>query len=263
MAILPQDPKDQRLLLAGIVPLALIFAYSQYVGKPRTIETDMLVSHAEALESQNVTARAIEAQQGGPQLQARVTKLEQHVAMLEGLVPRKEEVSVLLRDISLRARDTRLQLTRLKPETEEAGDHYVKRTYEINVQGSYHAIGSFLGEVGSLSRIMTPIDLKLMANTGKTTNSGSPVLNANFRLLTYIVPPAGEAPEDHLSVNIVARLADEPALSEPASAAPPPTIPDTTDLIPGTAVDSLAQAARDSASARAAVADTIGRRQDD
>ena len=251
MAILPQDPKDQRFMLAGIVPLALLFAYNQYVGKPRAIEVESLTTHVQALEMQNATARAIEEQQGGPRLQARVAEMEQHVALLETLVPRKEEVPVLLRDISLRARDTRLQLTRLKPEIEEAGDHYVKRTYEINVQGPYHAIGTFLGEVGSLSRIMTPIDLRLMANTGKATNAGSPILNANFRLLTYIVPPAGEAPEDHLSKNIVAMLPNQPPPAADAAAA-------SLDTIPGTALDSIARAARDSASARTAIADTIG-----
>src|SRR5690606_23110183 len=122
MALLPQDPKDQRYMLAGMVPLALLFAYHQYVGKPRAEEVASLTTHIEALETQNATARAIEAQQGGPRLQERVAQLEDYVELLEGLVPRKEDVPVLLRDISLRARDTRLELTRLRPETEEAGE---------------------------------------------------------------------------------------------------------------------------------------------
>jgi Tfp pilus assembly protein PilO len=253
MALLPQDPKDQRFMLAGIVPLALLFAYHQYVGKPRATEVESLTTHVQALETQNATARAIEAQQGGPHLQQRVAQLEEHVEFLEGLVPRKEDVPVLLRDISLRARDTRLQLTRLKPETEEAGDHYVKRTYEINVQGAYHSIGMFLSDVGSLSRIMTPIDLKLITNTGKVTNTGSPILNANFRLLTYIVPPAGESPEDHLSPNIVAHLSPDPG-----AAAPPTVDPGAAslDTIAPAALDSIARAARDSASARATAVDS-------
>lgn len=249
MALLPQDPKDQRYMLAGMVPLALLFAYHQYVGKPRAEEVASLTTHIEALETQNATARAIEAQQGGPRLQERVAQLEDYVELLEGLVPRKEDVPVLLRDISLRARDTRLELTRLRPETEEAGEHYVKRTYEINVQGAYHAIGTFLSDIGSLSRIMTPVDLKLMTNTGKATNTGSPILNANFRLLTYIVPPPGESPEDHLSPNIVAHLSLPPATQpEPEQAGP-------VDLVPAS-VDSIAQAAADSAAARALAADS-------
>lgn len=257
MAFLPKDPTDQRFMLAGVAPLVLLFAYHQYVGKPRAVETETLATHIEALETRNVTARAIEAQQGGPQLAARVAELEEHAYMLERLIPRKEDVPVLLRDISLSARGTRLQLTRLKPEVEEAGEHYVKRTYEINVQGPFHAIGTFLGEVGSLSRIMTPIDLKLITSTDKTTNSGSPVLNASFRLMTYIVPPAGEAPADHLSQSIVALLDESapPSPPEPAEAA-------SLDTIPGTVIDSLARAARDSASARAAVADTVGKGND-
>jgi Tfp pilus assembly protein PilO len=225
MTLLPRDPKDQRFFLAALAALALLFAYHQVVRGPRTDETQALRVHLASLETANHTARIIAEQNGGPTLAGRVAGLEDHVRQLEHLVPRKEEVPLLLREISLRARDTRLELTRLKPETEEAGEHYVRRTYELNVQGPYHAIGTFLGQVGALSRIMTPIQLKLLRHGNDQTDQGSPVLNANFRLVTYIVPPAGESPADHVVTT--------------APSAPTP-LPDAQQEIAAALVDSAA-----------------------
>jgi Tfp pilus assembly protein PilO len=243
MTLLPRDPKDQRFFLAALAAFALLFAYHQFVRAPRTDETEALRAHLASLETANHTARVIAEQNGGPALATRVARLEDHVRQLENLVPRKEEVPLLLREISLRARDTRLQLTRLKPETEEAGEHYVRRTYELNVQGPYHAIGTFLGQVGALSRIMTPIQLKLLPHGNNQTDEGSPVLNANFRLVTYIVPPAGEAPADHLVTTAASAPTPLPDGQQEIAAAPG----DSAALAPVDASPTAAEASADSA----------------
>jgi Tfp pilus assembly protein PilO len=51
--------------------------------------------------------------------------------------------------------------------------------------------------VGSLPRIITPVEFKLQSNTNETDRrTGSPLLNASFRIVTYIVPEPGAVPAD-------------------------------------------------------------------
>ena len=71
------------------------------------------------------------------------------------------------------------------------GTHYNRRTFEMTVLGSYHEIGRFLSEVGSLPRIITPIDLTLVANTSRNQGDGR-LLEASFLIETYVMPNAAQ-----------------------------------------------------------------------
>jgi type IV pilus assembly protein PilO len=199
MALLPQSPEGQKKLLAGLVPLLLLFAYYQFVHTKRTQEITELENQLEVLETTNAAAKVIAAQ-GGPELQNKLAALEQHMFRLEELIPDREEVPDLLHAMTLRAQSTGVELTRMKPELEEPGPYYTKQTYEISVRGTYHRVGQYLAEVGSLPRIITPIDFKLQANSNETDRSGSPLLNANFRIVTYIVPEPATTPADSTAV---------------------------------------------------------------
>jgi type IV pilus assembly protein PilO len=128
------------------------------------------------------------AEQGGPELQQRLALYEQHMERLEMLIPRREQVPELLHAMTLRAQGTGVELTRMKPEAEEPTPYYTRQTYEIGVRGTYHDVGLFLSEVGSLPRIITPTEFKLAGNTGLMNKQGMPLLNANFRIMTYIIP---------------------------------------------------------------------------
>jgi type IV pilus assembly protein PilO len=199
MALLPQNPDQQKKLLAGLVPLLMLFGYYQFVHSKRATEIEKLETELETLETGNVAARVL-ANQGGPDLQRRLAVLEQHMLRLEELIPSREEVAELLHSMGVRAQSTGVELTRMKPEVEEPGAFYTKQTYEIGIKGTYHRVGQYLAEVGSLPRIVTPIEFKLQANTNETDRSGSPLLNANFRIVTYIVPEPATTPADSTAV---------------------------------------------------------------
>lgn len=187
MALLPQNPEQQKKVLLGLIPLLLLFAFYQFVYTARAAEIETLDNDLARIESANIAAKVL-ANQGGPDLQRRLAVLEQHMSRLEELIPNREEVADLLHAMTLRAQTTGVELTRMRPEAEEDGAYYTKQTYEIGVKGTYHRVGQYLAEVGSLPRIITPVEFKLQANTNETDRSGSPLLNANFRIVTYIVP---------------------------------------------------------------------------
>jgi type IV pilus assembly protein PilO len=198
MALLPKDPAQQKRLLIGIIPLVLAIVYYQFVHTKKAVEIADLETHYENLERTNATAKVL-SEQGGPELERRLAMYEAHMKRLEELIPKREQVPELLNDMGRRAQLSNVEVTLMRPEGEEASPYYSRQSYEFGVKGTYHNVGRFLSEVGSLPRIITPTEFRLLGTTLKD-KQGAPLLNANFRIITYIVPDA-TAPADSAVTN--------------------------------------------------------------
>jgi type IV pilus assembly protein PilO len=120
---------------------------------------------------------------------------ERQVAKLEELIPAAEEVPVLLDDMSVRARQDGVDITRLLPEPAEESPYYNKTSYEVAVSGDYHAVGRFLTGVASLSRIVNPVELELAPHPQPQLfpEIEAPIL-ATFRIETYVLPDQNASP---------------------------------------------------------------------
>ncbi len=186
MALLPSDPKQQQRLLIGALPLLLLFGYWYFFHGKRREEITQLESRLETLETRNGAARA-RAMSGGPELEQKLARYEEHIVLLEELVPRSEELPDLLHAMTLRAQENRVDLVRLTPGGAEPSPFYTLQTYEISVFGAYHDVGRFLTAVGSLPRIVTPIELTVTRRAQTPRDEGVQV-QASFRIKTYVIP---------------------------------------------------------------------------
>lgn len=192
-SFLPQDPAKQRKLLIGMAPLLLVGLYYYFLHGDYVAEADTMQTRLEALQAQNAAAQ-IQARQGGPELANRLALYEEHMTRLEQLIPSKEEVPELLHELTLRAQETNVDIALLRPDAEQPGAHYNKQIYEMSVIGTYHDVGAFLTAVGSLPRIITPVDLQVKTR-GQTNRTGQILLEVGFRIETYILPaPPPAAP---------------------------------------------------------------------
>lgn len=191
MALLPSDPKQQRMLMIGLLPIVGLFAYWYFMHGGRTEEIDQLSSRLETLESKNAAARA-RAQAGGPELEERLALYEQHIARLEELVPSSEEVPELLHSMSLRAQETGVDLAKMTPADSTPGPYYTLQSYDIVVFGAYHDVGRFLTAVGSLPRIVTPVEVAITPR-GRG-GEGPAQVQSSFRIKTYVLPQGHTAP---------------------------------------------------------------------
>jgi type IV pilus assembly protein PilO len=196
MGLLPTDPKGQQKLLLGVIPILLLFAYWYFFHGARAEEVANARARLETLEQNNNTARAIAQQGSSEDLARRLELYQEHMERLEQLIPSGEEVPDLLNMIASRAEASDVQLALMRPEEDVAAQFYRRVTYEMGVVGSYHDVGEFLAEVGSLPRIITPIDLNLRRREGAAGNQ----LEASFRIETYVLPQPGDTlfagPED-------------------------------------------------------------------
>jgi type IV pilus assembly protein PilO len=187
MALLPQDPHKQKLLLLGIVPLLLAGAYYQFVHTPRAERADELESRVERITSQNDALRAIVAR-FGTELPQRLAMYQEHMHQLEELIPRREDVPRLIHQITEVAMRSNVDLEVIRPGPEQAGEYYSHQTFELQVTGDYHAIGEYLTAIGSLGRIVRPYELKLSREAVQSDPNAPPKLRAAFRIETYVMP---------------------------------------------------------------------------
>lgn len=189
MALLPQDPQQQKKLLLGLLPVLLVFGYFYMMHGDRTARVDSLTTRLERLESRNATAR-VQAMRGGPELEEQLQMYQRHIDRLEDLVPRSEEVTRLLNDITLRAHENRVEVAQIVPGRKEHGEYYTLESYDIAAIGGYHEIGRFLTAIGSLPRIVTPVELSILPRQSSGRNQARPTseLQASFRIKTYVLP---------------------------------------------------------------------------
>lgn len=184
----PMDPQVRNKIIMGVLFVAALgYLTYTYVYEPRAEEIATMEERAERLETQNRTARMLIAGDGTDEVERRVGVYREQLRRVEGLIPSSEEVTNLLDAISAEARRSGVDLAGIHPMGATAERFYARQTYGMEVFGSYHDIGTFLGRIGSLPRIITPIDLNLTVRQEETP-SGSPQLEASFSIETYVLP---------------------------------------------------------------------------
>ncbi|HEX6308066.1 MAG TPA: type 4a pilus biogenesis protein PilO [Longimicrobiales bacterium] len=187
MALLPQDPQKQKLVLLGLLPLLIAVGYYYFYHSKRVAEATTLQDDVERLEISNAGMRQIVSRYG-PDLQQRLAVYQAHISQLEDLIPRREDVPVLISQITARAHELGVELAAFNPAAEQAGEFYSHQTYELQVLGDYHSIGEYLTAIGSLPRIVRASEVKLSTDKPAADPGDAPMLRAIFRIETYIVP---------------------------------------------------------------------------
>ena len=194
MALIPDDPKQQKALMAIAVSLLVLYLANAYwySGEIETIEAEE--ERVENLAAQNRRAQAL-AISAGRGLEDRMALIERHVAELEQLIPSSEEVASVVNQMSQVARDVGVSEPSIRPEAVVQGEVYAQQAFQIRVLGEYHDVGRFLAGLASLPRIITPSDLQLVPFTDPSGTMGfdAPV-EVNFRIQTYLAPDRVEVP---------------------------------------------------------------------
>lgn len=189
MRLLPSDRLRRSALLACLLAFSSVYFTYTYICVPRAARADTLRLRLDALQA-SVRQPDREAL-GHTDLQRRLELHEAHLARLETLIPSSEEVASLLEAVSVEERLAGVEVTMLRPETPEAGGLYDRRSYEMAVEGDYHAIGSFLTAIASMERIMAPANLKVDRAAPAGTRQTVPTYQvvARVRIQTYVISP--------------------------------------------------------------------------
>jgi type IV pilus assembly protein PilO len=202
MALLPKNQRDQVMVLLVIVAVALVGLYYAYVFSPKSAVLTDLQAHVDSLDVSNQRAKAELAKGNVEELRAEAAKLQANLEVMRQLVPTSNEVPALLEQVSTAARRVGLDLATVKPQPVIEGEQFDTYRYQVAVIGDYHALGEFLANVGSLTRIVAPVNLAL-SNLGngaavdqrkRAKKNNSSVLDSRFELQTYVAKTAPPRP---------------------------------------------------------------------
>ncbi len=198
MAILPSNQRDQLMVLLALCGVLSVGAYWMYYLDPRKQELVAVEEHVETLVLQNERAKAELARNDPEQLRRDAIEFRRNLDAMRQLVPTSNEVPDLLEQVSTAARRVGLDLGGVEPEPVIPGDQFDTYRYKIALEGDYHAVGAFLANVGSLTRIVAPVNVQLKPATDtRGLRPGEQVpsrqtLQTQFQIQTYVARTAAQ-----------------------------------------------------------------------
>jgi type IV pilus assembly protein PilO len=197
MALLPQNPRDQRLVFVGLLALALAGVYQQLYWTPKQDELKKTEEQVATLDSLNKIAKLEVAKGSAAKMKQEADEYARQLIALRRLVPTSNEVPPLLESISSAARHAGLEISEVAPDGVVEGDQFDTYKYKLGVVGPFHQVGEFLTNIGSLPRMIAPINVSLIPTNRTGENrpkKGEQFLDVKFGVLTYVAHSAPPAP---------------------------------------------------------------------
>jgi type IV pilus assembly protein PilO len=193
MALLPTNTRDRNLLLVGLLAVGLAVVYEQLYWAPKNGDLNIVEFRLDTLDSLNRIAKAEVAKGSATKMKLEGDAYARELSVLRRLVPTENEVPSLLESISTAARRAGLELVDIQPDGVINGDQFDTYKYKLGVTGPYHQVADFLTNIGSMSRIVSPINLTIAptARTGEQRQrKGEQFLDARFGVQTYVAHAA-------------------------------------------------------------------------
>src|SRR5262245_50319396 len=212
MPLLPTNPRDRNLVLVGLLSVALVGVYHQMYWRTENVRLNAIEVRLDTLDSLNNVARREYAKGSVTTMQQEGDGYARELSVLRRLVPTENEVPALLESISTAARRAGLELVDIQPDAVVNGDSFDTYKYKLGVTGPYHQVAAFLTNIGSLSRIVSPININLAPTTRAgelRPKVGEQLLDARFGVQTYV---AHGAPKPALAERAVYKNVKHAAL---------------------------------------------------
>ena len=171
-----------------------IGSYWYFYLDPKSQELATVEAHIETLTLENERAKSELARGNPEQLRQEALEYRRNLEVMRQLVPTSNEVPDLLEQVSTAARRVGLDLEGVEPEPVIGGDQFDTYRYRISLTGDYHAVAAFMANVGSLTRIVAPVNLQLKtapANAqsqprGRAASAERQQLTTAFQIQTYV-----------------------------------------------------------------------------
>ncbi|MFN2400191.1 MAG: type 4a pilus biogenesis protein PilO [Gemmatimonadaceae bacterium] len=201
MALLPRGQREQKMVLLALLPVVAAAAFWYFVYSPRSVELQAKQERLDAVVALNQKAKAEMAKGNIGDLRRQLAEYRQNLDLIRTLVPNGNEVPALLEQISTAARRVGLDLATVDPQPVVEGEQYDTYRYGVGILGDYHDLAAFLTNVGSLTRIVIPVNLVLQAPNSTPAvisrkKQGEAVIEARFQLQTFVTrKPDPEMPK--------------------------------------------------------------------
>jgi type IV pilus assembly protein PilO len=201
MAMFPTNQRDQIKFGIAFVAVALAVAYYVYPYTARQEQLTADAAHVTELEEANQKAAREFASGSIETLRTQAAENRSALMVMRRLVPTGNEVPALLEEVSTAARRAGLDVGGVMPEPVIPGERFDTYRYTITIIGGYHQFGEFLANVGSLPRIVAPVNFSIIGSN-PARGAARPTINtadksaiaSTITLQTYVERTAPAKP---------------------------------------------------------------------
>ncbi len=172
-------PLKKILLLVGIViAISGLFAYFVYLPKlneVKKLERKLKQAQIKLHQTQQIANQL-------PEFEAEIEKLNLTFKKALNKLPDSKEIPELLLKITNLGKDAKLTFNLFQPLANRNKDFYAEVPIDIEVQGSYHAVGHFFTKICSMPRIVNIFGYSL---GNYEAVEGDDFLKTSFQAVTY------------------------------------------------------------------------------
>lgn len=182
--------RNRNLVVVSVFAVILAGAYWYAVWSPKAADNKTLAARLDTLDSLNRLAKIESAKGNAAKMRREADQYGQELVMLRRLVPTENEVPALLESISSAARRAGLEFSDVQPDGVIGGDQFDTYKYKLAVTGPYHQVAEFIANIGSLPRIVAPINVDMKAsnrvNADVRPKKNEQLLDVHFGIQTYV-----------------------------------------------------------------------------
>lgn len=165
------------VLIAVIILGLFYFVYY----KPKDDELKSI--REERIKVEGEVAHLRQKKQELDQIQAELDRMKITLSRLEAIMPQKEEISAILRQMQQLAYDTRLNIVKFMPKEEVAKDFYAEKPISVEITGTYHNLAIFFDRLSNFRRLFNIDDFAIKALREQTDAS---TISAEWTAKTYL-----------------------------------------------------------------------------
>jgi type IV pilus assembly protein PilO len=158
-----REPKTQKILLGCVALAAAGYVYFGTSVLPfnypvRKAKIESLAAEHEKLAAEVEKARKVVGDLA--RLEAEYERLHDQWLSAQELLPEEKEMPDLLRQVTTAGSRSGVEFALFEPEAPVAHEFYTDHPVNCIVRGNYHQVGSFVGRLSNLERIVNVSDLR-------------------------------------------------------------------------------------------------------
>ncbi len=194
-----QDPKVQRLLISALVSALMLVGFfatqlAPFTYGARSAQIATLQAEHEKLSREIERARLTVGNM--EKVEREFAYLHRQWMVAQKLLPDENEISGLLRRVSAAGTQAGLEWVKFTPQPSLGRGFYRENPVEVQLEGGFHQVGTFLGSLANLGRILNVRGLHLEGV--RPTDQGKPeidhTLTATMQIVAYSIDPSAAMP---------------------------------------------------------------------
>lgn len=149
-------------LVIVLLAVIILYGFNRYIYAPN--QESIREKQVELSRMTTTLLHVRETVENLPKVRAEYEALQEEWQRLETLVPKREEVTDLIQQVSKAEKKAGIYIVSIEPQPSLTKELYTENPYRLEIEGSYHSFARFLSALSQLDRIINVSQVRLSVN---------------------------------------------------------------------------------------------------